>query len=1014
MKRYWSASWIVTMTLLPAVLLAQDRGSIGGQVIDETSLRPLVGVQVAVGGTTLGSITNQQGRYLILNVPTGQREVRASVIGYGRGSLAVNVIAGEAATANFALTPSVLEIEGVIATATGQELRRREIGNTVTNIVPGNLELAPVTSFAQLLQGRVPGATIMQSSGTVGAGSRIRIRGNNSVSLSNAPLLIVDGIRVQNSERSVAYGVGGQEPSRFDDLNPENIESIEILKGPAAAALYGTAAANGVIQVTTKRGYAGAPRFRAWSEFGTMEERTAFPDNRHVSGTLVGGPGIFVPPGTVGRCDNIRRAIGATPGPGEVGCTGTVESCSFNPLENPETTPWETGQLRSVGVSVSGGGDQATFYISGGLDSEGGVLRQNDLRRIVTQANFSGQVGRNLRVGTNIGWVESDLELPQNDNALFGILNMGLSGDPRPQFVEANQGYIADPRFFYDWITTQALSRFTGAANADYRPLDWLRLNAIVGLDRSARSDINRLPQSTVFSIYGPPFEGGFIQNSSISVYHFNAGATGTAVFNFTPDVTSTSSLGTSYLREEFEEVYAFGSRLTPGIEESLAGATAFFAADEGNLLNATASAYLREQVAWRDRVFVTGSIRGDRNTAFGTSIGWVWYPSVSTSWVISEEEFFPAPDWLGNLRLRAAWGRSGLRPGATDALQSFVSRVNVFQASEEPAVIINAVGNPTLKPETATEWEFGFETGLLNERIGAEITYFSKTSRDALISRPLPPSLGSSGSRLENLGRVENRGIEGLLNLRPLSEGDIQWDLTLSGSLLSNNLADLGTDLQGKDIEPIQFGLLFDTQRHQEGFPLGSWFHRPITFNDANGDGRLVPSEVTVADTAQFLGNPFPTRETSLATSVNAFGWIRLSGLLDYKGGHEIMNFTRAFRCADYVCADVYDDNVPLETQAAIIGANVYGTMGGWVESADFWRLREVALTLNLPQRFANRLSSDVLSITFAGRNLATWTGYSGFDPEVNFAGQANFSSGDAATLPPTRQLMVRIDANF
>jgi len=1012
MKR-WMFALSLAILVAPSALQGQNRGTISGQVTDAATARPLVGAQVTVGGTNVSTLTNEEGRYLLINVPAGPREVRVSLIGYARGTVSVNVEVGQTATRNFTLVVSALELEGVIATATGQEIRRRELGNSVATINTDDIELAPVTNFTQLIQGRIPGATVMQSSGTVGGGARIRIRGLNSVSLSNAPLLIVDGIRVDNAERSSIYGVGGQEPSRFNDLNPASIESIEILKGPAAAALYGTAAANGVIQVTTKRGRAGSPQFSAWTEYGTSEEMTDFPDNWYAVGRLVGGAGVNVPPGTRGRCDNIRRAIGASPGTGEIGCTVVDSTYTFNPLENAETTPFRTGQRRAVGASLSGGGEVATFYVSGSMEEDEGVLPQNLLERINLQANMSGQVGENLRVGTNIGFLESDLELPQSDNALFGILGMGLYGDPRPAAVESRQGYLDNPQFFYDWITTQAQSRFTGSTNADWRPIDWLRFTGTVGLDRSARQDINRLPQATVYARYGAPYAGGFIQNSNVSVYNFTGGGTGTVIFSLSPDLTSTTSLGTQYVREDYEEIYAFGSQLTPGIEESLTGATSDFSVDEVNILNSTISAYMQEQLAWRDRVFLNASVRGDQNTAFGSTIDWIWYPAASASWVISEESMFPDVYWLSNLRLRAAFGRSGLRPGATDALQSFVTRINGFEFGDDAAVIISAVGNPNLKPEQSTEWEAGFEASLIDERIGAEVTYFNKASKDALVSRNLPPSLGSSAARFENLGEVHNSGWEGLLSLRPVT-GDISWDINLSGSSINHELVDLGVDLQGDPIAPIIFGLNSDTQRHQEGHALGSWFQRPYTFIDVNGDGRLTPSEVLVADSAQFLGNPFPTREISLSSSISAFGWLRLSGLLDHKGGHQMMNFTAGFRCQDYRCADNFDDDVPLDRQAAIIALNTQSTLAGWVEDAGFWRLREVALTLTVPNNITSQFGSTGLNVTFAGRNLATWTDYSGFDPEVNFAGQANFSSGDAATLPPSRQLIVRVDANF
>jgi TonB-dependent starch-binding outer membrane protein SusC len=272
--------------LLPAGAMAQGVGTLSGQVVDQATQQPIPGVQIFLPGTNRGSLTNQQGRYLITNVPAGTVDVRATIIGYSSSTQRVTVQAGETATANFELATSAVAIEGVVVSAAGREERRREIGNAVSNINVTDVELAAVPNMSSLLQGRSAGVTVMQSGGTAGSGSRIRIRGSNSVSLSNEPLLVVDGVRVNNTAESFTIATGGQSPSRLNDLNPEDIESIEILKGPAAAALYGTAAANGVIQVTTRRGRAGATRWAAYSELGTIQEYTNYEDN-------VAGPGLL-------------------------------------------------------------------------------------------------------------------------------------------------------------------------------------------------------------------------------------------------------------------------------------------------------------------------------------------------------------------------------------------------------------------------------------------------------------------------------------------------------------------------------------------------------------------------------------------------------------------------------------------------------------------------------------------------------------------------------------------------
>jgi TonB-linked SusC/RagA family outer membrane protein len=952
-RRFGAIAFIVA--LLPGAARAQATGTISGQVV-ATEGRPIVGAQVSVFGTMRGAVADQQGRYTITGVPAGTQRVRARMLGYAPVDQPATVTAGATTTVNFQLQQSALQIGEMVITATGREQQTREIGSSIGVVDMSEVPAAAVTNASQVLQGRVAGVVVLPSSGITGSGARIRIRGSNSMSLSNAPLLVVDGVRVESSESSLGFEVGGQAPSRLNDINPEDIETVEVLKGPAASALYGTAAANGVIQVTTRRGKAGARIFRVWSEYGGLDQHTTFPVNTYATGQLRTATNSNA--GT-GRCDIVRLAIGNTPTGNQVGCTSLTQTFTFNPLTDAATSPFQNGNRATAGLSVSGGSDVATYYLSGGYERENGVLPQNQIKRVRVQANSSGQVGSTLKVTTNVGYLDHRSELPNSDNALFGILPMGLYGSAQPAAVEAQQGFQADPQFFYDWKTFQDYSRIQGSVNSDYRPISWLSVNGTLGLDRYAREEVNRLPRNTAYIVFGPPYEHGFIQDYTYDIWDLTSNASAAATGNWR-DMASTTTLGSSYLRERFHQIYAFGADLTPGIETSLAGASSDFSAGEANTINATLSAYVQQQFAWRDRVFLNGAVRGDQNTAFGSNIGWIWYPSLSGAWVVSDESFFPRPRVLDLLRLRAAYGQSGLRPGPTAALQSFGSSVAAVPStagvSDAPAIVFSAIGNPELKPERSSEFEVGFESSWISNRVGLELTYYNKHSTNALVSKPLPLSIGSSTSRFENLGRVDNRGTELTLRTQPVRTRDITWELNFAGSTVQNKLVDIGVDAQGHKIPPITFGWNQLPQRHQEGYALGSYFAAPIvSYADANGDGLLKPSEVVVnTDTVQFLGIPFPKRELSATTNFNFRDWIKVSAMVDHKGGHQLFNYTHANRCSVSVsnCAELYDPKTPLATQAALVALRQYGTAAGFVENADFTKLREVSVTLGVPQR--------------------------------------------------------------
>lgn len=996
--------WVMMafLALMGAAPLSAQEGTITGQVLDRTSNQPLAGAQVYVVGTTLGALANQDGRYMIRQVPVGEHEVRATLIGYSQESQTVTVADGQTATQNFRLGESAIALGAVVVSATGQQQTKREIGSSVGVIALDEVDVAPITSFSDLIQGRSAGTTVMQSTGTSGTGSRIRIRGANSISLSNAPLLVIDGIRVESSANMALIGGGGQAPSALDDLNPENIESIEILKGPAASALYGTAAANGVIQVTTKKGRAGTSQLRAWTEATALRMGAEFPDN--VQAFDPGFYDAFDLP-----CPLYYQAQGF--------CTPT-ETYRSNPLEDEATTVFDGGSKYAVGASVSGGGEDATYFLSAERSEEDGVYEsENWIDRWNLQANLSGRLGETVNVRGTVGYVETDAQYPQSDLSSYGAIGMGLFGGAHPDLVEQTGGYENDLIWFTTWKTFQSMSRFTSSAAADWNPLGWLTVHGSAGLDRLARDDENRLPRNNPRAWA----DDGFIQLYARDTYNVNTNLSASALFDLTPDLVSTTTGGTQYIREDYTAVYAAGFDLIPGVENSLAGATTDFSAGESNILNATLSAYVQQQFAFRDRLFVNTALRGDQNTAFGTDIGWIWYPSISTSWVVSEEDFFPGADFMDELRLRAAYGQAGLRPGATDALQSFSGTVAAQSFGDVPAIVINEIGNPELKPERSTEWEFGFESNLLNGRLGLEGTYFNKRSEDALVNRPLPLSPGGSFNRFENLGEVRNSGFELAINAQAVRNRSFEWNARLGGSLIENELLDLGEDAEGNPIPPIS-GL----QAFVEGYPLGGYWDQPIhSFSDADGNGLISPDEVVVgvelpdgtidADSVAYMGSPFPTRELSFGTDMTFGNMVRVSALLDYKGGHTLANFTRAFRCVyELNCEATFDPSTSLEEQAGIVARAYHGTYAGFFESADFVKLRELSLSFMVPSELARTFRSSDLRLTLAGRNLATWTDYRGLDPEVNYGGQANFTSGDFATLPPNRVFTLRVDATF
>lgn len=1006
---------LYTLVLLgtASAVAAQEYGNVTGQVTDEASGAPLPAVQIQVAGTNLGGLTNQTGRYLLHRVPLGTQTIRAVRIGYAQMSQTVTITGGETAVADFRLGQSAVVLEGLMVTATGTEQRSREVGVAVGKVNMEDVPLAANATVADALQARVPGVTVTEAGGTTGTGSRIRIRGSASVSLNNDPLVVIDGVRASNSTGN-SIDVGGQNTSRLDDISSEDIEKIEVLKGPAASALYGTAAANGVIVITTKKGMEGATRWRAYAEGASLVEPNRYPTNFNGWCSLYDSGGEQVS-GDIGICDTaylyqLQEAYAGV-------FTVQMDSIqSYNPLEakGQGPYPFQSGLRQKYGVSAQGGTSRATYFVSGDWTNEKGVYKDVSLlRNLNLRTNLSAQLTDALDASVRVGYVNSDVRLPQNDNNVLGILPSAYFGGGT---VEEAYGFFTLPDL-QAINTHQKVTRFIGSAQMNLNPTSWLSFNGVAGMDLIQRHDNETLPPERVF--YASYSEGERTSNR-IELGTYTGQLNGSAEFTLRGNIGSKTNIGIQYVDEKFSGTYAYGRGLLAGCSSLNCVATGF-SVDEQTTDVKTFGAYVSQQFSLNDRLFITGTLRGDDNSAFGRNLDLTLYPSTNVSWVIGEEPWFPAVPALSLLRLRAGYGVSGLQPGFRTATRYLDPAATVIQGAVVPAFTFGGVGNPDLKPEISKELELGVDLGLFKDRYGLELTYFNKKSHDALVDRNLPPSLGIATTQTINIGKVQNSGFEALVHGTVINRPDVVWDATVSYSTIRNRLLDLGIDPNtGEAIQPIIFGLGGDSQRFQEGFPLGGYWARSYTYDDANHDGIIQTDEVTLSDTAQYQGWPFPTREASFQSSVTLFKLLRLSALMDYKGGFKLFNGTADFRCASfYNCRSAYAGypgvNVSLADQAAYV-ADAYGpsggTIAGYIQDATFWKLREVTATISLPKTWASRFRSQGASLTIAGRNLGTWTKYGGADPELNGNGSgSNFSTFDFLTQPPIRYYTIRLD---
>ncbi len=1001
----------------PADAHAQQTGVINGRVTDANTGTPLQGARIFVEGTNRPpALSDDEGRYQIRSVTGGRATIRVVMIGYSSQSAAV-AVAGGAGLADFQLTPVVVNLDEIVVTATGEQ-RRREIPNAIASVNAADIarEAMP-TNVGSLIQGRASGVQILNASGTAGTAQQIRIRGSSSVSLTNEPLLVVDGIRVDNDPSSTGFGTGGQQVSRMNDFNPDEIESIEIVKGPSAAALFGTAAANGVIVIKTKRGRVGAPVWNAYVEQGLVQETTEWPFNfRGLDGT-----------GGTCRLNDVANG----------NCT-QADLQMAQPLRSPNTAPFKDGSRRQYGLNVSGGTEDVQYFVAGEWELETGIYglpsrsrdsildvagcatatdvgeceknaipkfveNPNRLERAHFRANLQARLGEDANIRVSTGYVSSDTWLPQNDNNSLGLLPSGLLG-LSDSTADGGWGFQAPEHIFF-LEGKQGLERFTGSVNATWRPTTWLEAHTTFGVDNSARSDIQFQATGT------GPFSGTRRQGNRTSdrttVIQYSADAGLTAQYRLTDDITARTAAAVQYNRSNLEQVETTGQILAPGSGSNKSASTQFI--DEDFIETITLGSYIEQQFGFRERLFVTAAVRGDDNSAFGQDFSLTIYPKFGASYLLIDEGI----GVIDNLRFRGAFGTSGQQPGSNDALKFFAGTAIVDDQGEQVGVSIQGAGNVDLKPERSREWELGFESGLFGGRVGFEATYYRRTTTDALISRRLAPSIGLTQTRFENIGKTRNQGVEGLINASIFDNQNLTWDMTLSGSTNENEIVELG-----EGVEPIVFG----SQKHTEGRPLGAWFDEDFEFSDANNDGIIGQDELNFdldgdgsTDSTVFLGYPIPRYEVSLYNALTFLnGRVRLSGLFDYRGGHKKYNLTEAFRCGFNICRGLNDPDASLEEQAnAQTRRSGVSTAAGYLEPGWFIKLRELSLTFFIPDDWAQKFRMDRMSLTLTGRNLATITDYQGSDPEVEqFSGA--FGSRDFLTQPQVRYWVARLNLTF
>jgi TonB-linked SusC/RagA family outer membrane protein len=1024
--------------LASAPLMAQQPATRGGTVVvrvtNAADQRPIESARVFIANTNYAAGTGTDGRVTFRNVAPGSYSLRVLRVGFGEQVRRLTTTAGAITTVDVAMSVAAVSLAPVVTTATGEQ-RRTELGNATANIdVAAITEVSPVGNLNDLLNSRAPGVTVTSGTQT-GTGARIRIRGSNSVSLSNEPIWIIDGIRMTstNSNFSTVTGngaggnTGGNNASRIGDLNPDEIENIEIVKGPSAATLYGTDAANGVILVTTKKGRAGAPRWSLYSEVGAVSDRNKYPTAYSLWGKRPGDTAS-----TRAFC-NLQRV-----GTGE--CLPDSTS-ALNIFDEKDLTPLALGNRRQTGVQVSGGSDIVRYFVAAEDENEVGVLslpqferdrfdslgtpirnwtdRPNQMNRRSLRANLNAAVTPklDLALSSNFVNVAQRYSLESNSTAGLGSQVFGGPGTRNNGTVSGLgsplNGYRAwTPAYSWQESSAQSVNRFIWSTQANWRPFSWLANRATVGNDYTSISDDNLLYRGE-----GPPLTAttrlGSRGISRVSTNNLTVDIGSTAQYRLIGLAFKTTA-GAQYIGFRSALAATGANQLAPASTSVLSGTQPVV--NEATTITKTFGMFVEQAVAIRDRLFLTAALRSDQNSAFGTNFQNIVYPKASASYVISEEEWFKSPAWLNSLRLRYAYGQSGVQPGANDALLFFGAGTTNISLSDQPTIIQQALGNPNLKPERSAEHETGFEAQMMNGKLSLDVTYYNKNTRDALIAAVLPPSFGLVNTQLRNLGSVKNSGWELGVNAQLVDRPWLGWDVNVSASGNANVVASLGDT-------PPQIGTV---TRTVVGYPVSGYWAQPITgWQDKNGDGVLTyfadtaRNEVFVADSSVFRGYATPRYNTTITNGFEVLNRkLRLTSMWDIRKGGLWYNNTERIRCTRPNCTGRNNLNAEFVDQATNIAANEapQRTLDGFLQDGGFVRLREASLEYQFSPALANRLlKARSLSVVLSGRNLRLWTKYRGADPESGF----NTTSGTDApsefqTIAPPSYFIFRFNLGY
>jgi TonB-linked SusC/RagA family outer membrane protein len=1055
---------------LARVAAAQEPATISGLVKNENGL-PIASAQIVAEGLGLGAASRDNGRYIIFvpgsRVSGQQITLTARSIGYKPVSTTITLRAG-LITADFTLAVNPLRLGEVVVTGAGTQTTNEKLGNVISSVSGATIDKSQETNVVSALAAKTPNVVINQSSGDPGSSAFVQIRGIKTIQGNSQPLIVVDGVAIDNGTNVTNGDVtaGTIAVNRAADINPADIETIDILKGAAASAIYGARAGAGVILITTKSGHAGETRYNFRSSM-SMDKVDRVPDLQRMYGHGSGGTAaVCAAPGC--------RLTGSSWGPKLA--AGTVTYDHANEF-------FDTGKTYDNTMSISGGSDKTTFYLSMGRSTQDGIIKgpNNAYNRTSVLLKGTNEVNSKLRVGGTFNFVDARGDFIQRGSNTSGLLLGGWRSPPNfndAYYIDSTTGTQRSYRYprplsasdfstrTYDnpyWTmnkntATSQVGRSFGSVNAEYQPTTWLNVRYTLGADYSSDERLEPLLPSSAAQPLGR------IDRATYTNYQVGSNLIAVGTHRFSDKVNATFTLGQDLNSRSYKQNQMRGEKFIVPDQLQLNNTTDFVPNEYESLIKSESYFFLGT-LDLSTQLFLQAGARNDASSAFGKSAGRAWFPKVSASWLITDALHATESGFFNSGKVRAAYGVAGREPNAYQIYSGYTT--GTLSDNWGPTLSPNQAGSgglttsgqrpqPDLKPERNAEFEVGTDLSLLANKVDASLTYYKGKSTDVILALPLPPSTGYT-SQAQNAGTIENSGLELSANWRVVSKPSFSWEV---GAQYGQN-ANKVTALRGAKFVYYggTTGFGFDPVA-MPGYAVGSWYDYDLARCRYGEDNVVGGVDINAAckasnapnhalyigadgfpigdDKQRIQGNPLPKWTAGITTNITLNKKWRFSALFDIRHGNKIWNGTRGaldnFGVAKET--EIRDDPTqvfgktfypgpvtgPGAGKQVTIGQDWFQGLGSsftgygaqFMEDASFVKLREVSVAYTLDQPWVGRiLGARSLDVRLSGRNLALWTKYKGIDPEGNLTGTDASRGLDWFGNPLTKSYVLTFSLN-